>query len=82
MVNQIFLWLCFYIIYSFNLSILVALINDGYFNHRFWTRSMRAVFMVPPFAIAVGCLIFLKHSLVENFKNWLLVMEKRKETEL
>jgi hypothetical protein len=82
MVNQIFFWLIFYLVYSFNLTVLVAMIKDGYFNHRFWTRSMRGVFMVPPFAIFVACLIFLKHSLVENFKNWLFVMEKRKDSEI
>ena len=54
-------------------------IKDGYFNHRFWTRSMRSVFMVPPFALVVAGLIFLVYSLKENFKNFLFVMEKRSE---
>ncbi len=79
MVNQFFFWLMFYLVYSFNLTVLTAMIKDGYFNHRFWTRSMRAVFMVPPFALILAGLIFLLHSLKENFSNFLFVMEKRKE---
>jgi len=79
MVNQIIFWLMFYLVYSFNLTVLTAMIKDGYFNHRFWTRSMRAVFMVPPFALVLAGLIFLIHSLKENFGNFLFVMEKRKE---
>lgn len=79
MVNQIFFWLLFYLVYSFNLQVLTAMIKDGYFNHRFWTRSMRSVFMVPPFALVVAGLIFLVYSLKENFKNFLFVMEKRSE---
>lgn len=79
MINQIIFWLMFYLVYSFNLTVLTAMIKDGYFNHRFWTRSMRAVFMVPPFALVLAGVIFFFHSLKENFTNFLFVMEKRNQ---
>ena len=59
------------------MKVLVSLIKEGVFNHPFWTRSMRSVFMVPPFAIGVAIMILLKDSIIDNLKNLSLVMKKR-----
>lgn len=59
------------------MKVLVSLIKEGVFNHPIWTRSMRSVFMVPPFAIGVAIMILLKDSIIDNLKNLSLVMKKR-----
>jgi hypothetical protein len=64
---------------TFNLTVLSALIKDGYFDHPFWTRSLRSMFIVPPFAIVIALVIFLIHSISTNFSNIKFIMTKRKD---
>jgi hypothetical protein len=66
-----------YTVYSFNLSCLTYLIEDGYFDHPFWTRSLRAAFLAPPFAILIVAIIIAKDSVKSNIKNIGIVMKKR-----
>ena len=68
-----------YLIYSFNLSCLTYLIQSGYFDSAFWTRSLRACFLAPPFAIAIFGTIALKESLITNWENIKVVMKKRED---
>lgn len=82
MFNTVLFYVTFYLIWTLNMKVLVSLIKEGVFNHPFWTRSMRSVFMVPPFAIGVVVLILLKDSLIDNLKDLSLVMTKRKESEV
>jgi hypothetical protein len=77
MFNTILFYATFYLIWTLNMKVLVSLIKEGVFNHPFWTRSMRSVFMVPPFAIGVAIMILLKDSIIDNLKNLSLVMKKR-----
>ncbi len=53
------------------------LIEHGYFDNPFWTRSLRSCFITPPFAIAIVLLIALKDSLKTNFENIKVIMKKR-----
>lgn len=82
MFNTVLFYVTFYLIWTLNMKVLVSLIKEGVFNHPIWTRSMRSVFMVPPFAIGVAVLILLKDSLIGNLKDLSLVMTKRKESEV
>lgn len=66
-----------YMAYSFNLSCLTHLIEEGYFDNPFWTRSLRAVFLAPPFAILIVAFIIAKDSVKSNIKNIGIVMKKR-----
>lgn len=66
-----------YLIYSFNLSCLTYLISEGYFDNKFWTRSLRATFLMPPFAIMIMLFVVLKDSLKTNLSNIKVVMKKR-----
>lgn len=68
-----------YMAYSFNLGCLTYLIEDGYFSKPFWTRSLRAFFLAPPFAILIVATIILKDSLKSNIKNIRVVMKKRED---
>jgi len=79
MVPLITFCLIVYVIYSINLSCLIGLIDNGYFSSPFWTRSLRAVFLTPPFAIAIVCVIALKESLEVNWKNIQFIMKKRED---
>ena len=51
----------------------------SYFKNKFWTRSLRSVFLVPPFAIAVILFVIAKDSLSSNFDNLRKVMKKRED---
>lgn len=66
-----------YLAASFNLACLTHLINEGYFDNPFWTRSNRAVFLVPPFAIAIVTFILTVQSVKSNFQNIKQVLKKR-----
>lgn len=79
MLNFIIFCLIGYVIYSFNLSCLTILLKNGYFENPFWTRSLRACFLAPPFAIAVVALIALKESAITNWENIKMVMKKRED---
>ena len=68
-----------YVIYSINLSCLTALIEGGFFDNPFWTRSLRACFLAPPFAIIIISILALKESAKTNWKNIKLVMKKRED---
>jgi pilus assembly protein TadC len=68
-----------YTVYSFNLSCLTYLIEDGYFDNPFWTRSLRAMFLAPPFAILIVGFLVAKQSLKSNIKNIQVVMKKRED---
>jgi len=82
MFNTVLFYVTFYLIWTLNMKVLVSLIKEGIFDHPIWTRSMRSVFMVPPFAIGVALMILLKDSLISNLKDLSLVMTKRKESEV
>lgn len=80
MILSYLLLLCtLYLVWSFNLSCLVFLIEQGYFSHKFWTRSLRSTFVTPPFAILVYSVIFFKESVSVNWENLKMVMTKRKD---
>lgn len=66
-----------YLVVSFNLSCLTHLINEGYLDHPFWTRSNRAVFVVPPFAILIVSFILAVDSVKTNVKNLDQILKKR-----
>jgi hypothetical protein len=68
-----------YASWTFNLACLTQLISEGYFKNKFWTRSLRSVFLVPPFAIAVILFVIAKDSLSSNFDNLRTVMKKRED---
>jgi hypothetical protein len=53
------------------------LIEHGYFENPFWTRSLRACFITPPFAIAIVMVIALKDSIKTNWENIKVIMKKR-----
>lgn len=77
MLNSFIFCVVFYVIWTLNLSIFVKLLDRGYFQHRFFTRSIRSVFSIPPFGFAAAILIFLKESVNKNIKNYSIVMTKR-----
>lgn len=79
MFNLITFALITYVIYSINLSCLTALIQNGYFDKPFWTRSLRACFLAPPFAILIIVSIALKESAISNWENIKFVMKKRED---
>ena len=79
MLSYLLLLCTLYLVWSFNLSCLVFLIEQGYFNHKFWTRSLRSTFVMPPFAILVYSVIFFKESVSVNWENLKMVMTKRKD---
>jgi hypothetical protein len=79
MIDVIFFWTLAYFIWTANLAVLTAMIKDGYFNHPIFTRSIRAVFMLPPFSLVILFVLFLKESISENFTNFVFVMKKRKD---
>jgi hypothetical protein len=78
MVNQFFFYVIVYLIYTLNLQVLTELIRNGLFENKFWTRSLRSIFIMPPLAIILMVIILLKDSLKMNFINISKVMEKRK----
>lgn len=52
------LWLALSIIFSMNLWTLLYLTRRGWFRSPFWSRSLRALFLIPPFALlAAGVLV-------------------------
>lgn len=71
-----------YVVSTINLSVLRSLIDDGVFSNPFWTRSLRGIFIMPPFAIMVYLGIILKDSISYNLKNLKFIMTKRKDTQL
>jgi len=77
MVSFISFCLILYVVYSINISCLTMLIEHGYFDNPFWTRSLRSCFITPPFAIAIVLLIALKDSLKTNLENIKVIMKKR-----
>ena len=79
MLSYLLLLCTLYLVWSFNLSCLVFLIEQGYFSHKFWTRSLRSTFVMPPFAIFVFSVIFFKESVCVNWENLKMVMTKRKD---
>ncbi len=79
MLSYLLLLCTLYLVWSFNLSCLVFLIEQGYFSHKFWTRSLRSTFVMPPFAILVYSVIFFKESVSVNWENLKMVMTKRKD---
>lgn len=76
--SYLLLFCTLYLVWSFNLSCLAYLINEGYFSHKFWTRSLRSTFLMPPFAIMAFSVIFFKESIKVNWENFKLVTTKRK----
>ncbi len=68
-----------YFLISFNITCLRYLIDSGKFKHPFWTRSLRSVFLVPPFAILIICYMALKESLSDLGKNIKFITTKRKD---
>lgn len=78
-ISYIIFGLAVYLAYSFNLACLTYLIQEGYFDNKFWTRSLRAMFLTPPLAIGIFSLIALKDSLVKNWNNIQVVMKKRED---
>lgn len=77
MLNSFIFCVVFYVIWTLNLSTFVKLLDRGYFQHRFFTRSIRSVFSIPPFGFAAYSLIFLWESVGKNFTNYSIVMKKR-----
>lgn len=76
---NLFLLIVFtYTITTFNLMVLSSLIKEGYFDNPFWTRSLRSMFIAPPFAIMIAFGIFIKESLSTNLSNIKFIMTKRK----
>lgn len=71
-----------YTITSINIMVLKLLIENGVFSNPFWTRSLRGIFVAPPFAIMVYLVIIFKESLSHNLKNLKFIMTKRKDTQL
>lgn len=67
-----------YSLTSINLMVLKGLIDDGVFDHPFWTRSLRSIFVMPPFAILVLCGIYFIKSLKFNYENYKFITTKRK----
>lgn len=78
MIPLILLVVTAYFLISFNITCLRYLIDDGKFSNPFWTRSLRSVFMVPPFAILIVLAIVCKQSLSDLGKNVKFIMTKRK----
>ncbi len=68
-----------YLVWSFNLTCLTYLIQEGYFENKFWTRSLRATFVAPPFAIVIFMTLFFKESVKSNWENIKFVMKKRED---
>lgn len=77
MVSFISFCLILYVVYTINISCLTMLIEHGYFENPFWTRSLRACFITPPFAIAIVMVIALKDSIKTNWENIKVIMKKR-----
>jgi len=79
MFSYLLLFSTIYLVCSFNLACLTYLIQEGYFDNKFWTRSLRASFVAPPFAIIIFMTIFFKDSLKLNWGNIKIVMKKRED---
>lgn len=62
---------------TFNTTCLRFLIDDGKMNHPLFTRSIRAVFIIPPLAILFVLGIAIKQSLKDFIKNVKFIMTKR-----
>ena len=77
MLQSLLIAVLFYVVWTLNLSTFINLLNRGYFQHRFFTRSIRSVFSIPPFGFAAYSLIFLWESVGKNFRNYSIVMKKR-----
>lgn len=78
MVNLFLLTIMAYCLFVMNLACLRHLIDKSYFDNPFWTRSLRSVFMFPPFAIMIILAISAKESLAFVWENITFVMTKRK----
>ena len=75
--SYLLLFCIIYLVWSFNLCCLTYLIQGGYFENKFWTRSLRASFLAPHLAIIIYMTLFLRESLISNLKNIEFVMKKR-----
>ena len=78
MVNLILFSIITYCLFTVNLACLRYLIDNGHFDRPIFTRSIRAAFMVPPFAIIIIMSMSAKESLSFVWDNIKFVMTKRK----
>ena len=78
MINLILFSIFAYCLFTVNLACLRYLIDNGHFDKPVFTRSIRAAFMAPPFAILIIMAISAKESLSFVWENIKFVMTKRK----
>ncbi len=68
-------------LFFLNLYFLRTSIEAGYFDHPFWTRSMRSALLAPPFAIIYMMMYFITiwsfDLLKWSFCSIAMIMKKR-----
>lgn len=79
MLSYLLLFSAIYLVYSTNLICLTYLIQSGRFSNKFWTRSLRASFLAPPFAIIIFMIFAFRESLILNSEGIKFVLRKRED---